>query len=172
MLIQQGKAKLVTTPEELQTALEKECGIKLKNNLYVEKEVEISPLEQKVLEIISQSEVSVDVLFYKSCLPINILQATLMQLILKNMIVELPGKRFYKKMREPMAKSLVIVESPAKIKTLQKLLGAKFAFESSLGHIRDLPEKEFGIDIENNFEPNVCSASQKKDLIAKLKEGC
>ena len=45
-----------------------------------------------------------------------------------------------------MTKSLVIVESPAKIKTLKKLLGAKFSFESSMGHVRDLPEKQFGID--------------------------
>ena len=48
-----------------------------------------------------------------------------------------------------MSKSLVIVESPAKIKTLKKLLGPKFLFESSYGHVRDLPEKEFGIDRES-----------------------
>src|SRR5574338_983101 len=69
-----------------------------------------------------------------------------------------------------MAKSLVIVESPAKIKTLQKLLGAKFIFESSYGHVRDLPEKEFGIDLENQFEPKYVALAKKKDTIAKLKK--
>jgi DNA topoisomerase-1 len=73
-------------------------------------------------------------------------------------------------MRENMAKSLVIVESPAKIKTLQKLLGAKFTFESSMGHVRDLPEKEFGIDVENQFEPTYTPLAKKKELIAKLKK--
>ena len=52
-----------------------------------------------------------------------------------------------------MAKSLIIVESPAKIKTLQKFLGQDFIFEASMGHVRDLPQKSFGIDIEHDFEP-------------------
>ncbi|MBS0654478.1 MAG: type I DNA topoisomerase [Verrucomicrobia bacterium] len=68
------------------------------------------------------------------------------------------------------AKSLIIVESPAKIKTLQKLLGPTYLFESSYGHVRDLPEKEFGIDIEKNFEPNYVLLPKKKDVIAKLKK--
>lgn len=69
-----------------------------------------------------------------------------------------------------MAKSLIIVESPAKIKTLQKLLGSRYTFESSYGHIRDLPEKEFGIDIENQFEPHYVSLPNKKDVISRLKK--
>jgi DNA topoisomerase I len=69
-----------------------------------------------------------------------------------------------------MVKSLIIVESPTKIKTLKKLLGPKFSFESSYGHIRDLPEKEFGIDIDNEFEPKYTALSKKKDVIAKLKK--
>ena len=48
-------------------------------------------------------------------------------------------------------KFLVIVESPAKIKTLKKFLGPDFSFESSVGHIRDLPEKEFGIDLPKEY---------------------
>jgi DNA processing protein len=93
LLIQQGKAKLVTAPEEII----KEFGIILKNSLHKNKGVKISETEEKVLEIISQSEVSVDELFHKSCLPISCLHATLMQLILKDLAVELPGKRFRKK---------------------------------------------------------------------------
>src|SRR3984957_6234666 len=67
-----------------------------------------------------------------------------------------------------MAKSLIIVESPAKIKTLKKFLGPDYIFESSIGHIRDLPEKEFGIDIENDFEPTYQTLPSKKKVIAKL----
>lgn len=74
-----------------------------------------------------------------------------------------------------MAKSLIIVESPAKIKTLRKFLGPQFVLESSIGHIRDLPEREFGIDIENNFEPKYTIMKDKEEVINKLKKaakGC
>lgn len=67
-----------------------------------------------------------------------------------------------------MGKSLIIVESPAKIKTLKKFLGPEFLFESSVGHIRDLPEREFGIDIEHDFEPKYTIMPDKKDVIDKL----
>lgn len=69
-----------------------------------------------------------------------------------------------------MGKALVIVESPAKIKTLRKFLGANYIFESSVGHIRDLPEKEFGIDVEHDFEPKYTTLSNKKDVIKKLQD--
>jgi DNA topoisomerase-1 len=65
-------------------------------------------------------------------------------------------------------KALVIVESPAKIKTLRKFLGGNFAFESSVGHIRDLPTKEFGIDTERDFEPHYVTMSDKKEVIKKI----
>ncbi len=68
-----------------------------------------------------------------------------------------------------MTKSLVIVESPTKIKTLKKFLGKDFSFESSLGHIRDLPAKDFGIDLEHDFEPTYVTLSDKKEVIKKLK---
>src|SRR3989344_4055811 len=67
-----------------------------------------------------------------------------------------------------MSKSLVIVESPAKIKTLKKFLGENYFFESSVGHIRDLPEKEFGIDTEHDFEPHYVVLPQKKEVVKKL----
>lgn len=67
-------------------------------------------------------------------------------------------------------KSLIIVESPAKIKTLKKFLGSNFLFESSIGHIRDLPEKEFGIDIENDFEPKYVTMPDKQQVIQNLKK--
>jgi len=65
-------------------------------------------------------------------------------------------------------KALVIVESPAKIKTLRKFLGPNYSFESSVGHIRDLPQKEFGIDVEHDFEPKYITMPDKKEVIAKL----
>lgn len=68
-----------------------------------------------------------------------------------------------------MGKALIIVESPAKIKTLRKFLGSNYIFESSIGHIRDLPEKEFGIDIEHDFEPTYKIMPNKEEVIAKLK---
>lgn len=67
-------------------------------------------------------------------------------------------------------KSLIIVESPTKIKTLKKFLGNDFIFESSVGHIRDLPEKEFGIDIEQDFEPKYVTMPDKEDIIRNIQE--
>src|SRR3990167_8525593 len=69
-----------------------------------------------------------------------------------------------------MGKALVIVESPAKIKTLRKFLGKDFIFESSIGHIRDLPQKKFGIDVDNDFEPEYVTLSDKQEVIKKLQE--
>ena len=69
-----------------------------------------------------------------------------------------------------MGKKLIIVESPTKIKTLKKFLGPDYIFESSLGHIRDLPQKGFGIDIENDFEPQYATLPDKKEVIDKIIE--
>lgn len=69
-----------------------------------------------------------------------------------------------------MGKKLIIVESPAKIKTLKKFLGSDYIFESSVGHVRDLPEKEFGIDVENDFEPTYVIMPDKKQVILKLQK--
>ncbi|MBM3208225.1 MAG: toprim domain-containing protein, partial [Chlamydiae bacterium] len=69
-----------------------------------------------------------------------------------------------------MSKSLIIVESPTKIKTLKKFLGSGYLFESSLGHVRDLPQKGFGIDVDNNFDPQYEILPDKKEVIEKLKK--
>ena len=69
-----------------------------------------------------------------------------------------------------MGKSLVIVESPAKIKTLKKFFGNDFIFESSLGHIRDLPSKGFGIDVEHDFEPQYEVLEEKEAVVQKLRQ--
>ena len=67
-----------------------------------------------------------------------------------------------------MSKNLVIVESPAKAKTIEKFLGSDFKVVSSNGHIADLPSNELGIDIENNYSPKYKISTDKKDL-KKLK---
>ena len=69
-----------------------------------------------------------------------------------------------------MAKNLVIVESPAKAKTIERFLGKDFKVESSFGHIADLPTKELGVDVENNFQPKYIVDKEKKVLVKKLKE--
>ncbi len=71
---------------------------------------------------------------------------------------------------EGSGRSLVIVESPAKAKTLKKILGAKFQIKASVGHIRDLPEKKLGVDIDQNFEPMYEVLPAKADLVEELRE--
>ncbi len=67
-------------------------------------------------------------------------------------------------------KNLVIVESPAKAKTLKKFLGSTYKIEASMGHVRDLPKSELGIDIENDFEPKYITIRGKGELLAKLRK--
>lgn len=69
-----------------------------------------------------------------------------------------------------MPKNLVIVESPAKAKTIQKYLGNDFMVESSYGHIVDLPKKGMGIEIDNNFKPIYEISTDKEEVVQKLKE--
>ncbi len=68
-----------------------------------------------------------------------------------------------------MPKNLVIVESPAKAKTIEKFLGGDFKVVSSNGHISDLPSSELGIDVENNFQPKYQVSKEKKEIVKKLK---
>ena len=71
----------------------------------------------------------------------------------------------------PMPKALVIVESPAKAKTINKYLGKQYVVKASLGHIKDLPKKDLAVDVENGFEPRYEVIEGKKKLIAELKAG-
>ena len=86
-------------------------------------------------------------------------------------------KAFFKKIlyfcfqiKNRMAKNLVIVESPAKAKTIEKFLGTDYQVESSFGHIVDLPSKEMAIDVENNFKPKYEVSADKKAVVKKLKD--
>lgn len=69
-----------------------------------------------------------------------------------------------------MSKNLVIVESPAKAKTIEKYLGPDFKVASSYGHISDLPSKELGVDVENDFKPKYTISKDKKDVVKELKK--
>ena len=85
-------------------------------------------------------------------------------LFLKNVLIHLPAQN-----QMAMAKNLVIVESPAKAKTIEKYLGKDFTVKSSFGHIRDLGKKGLAIDIENGFEPEYAVSPDKKKVVADLK---
>ena len=67
-----------------------------------------------------------------------------------------------------MAKDLIIVESPAKVKTIKKFLGDKFAVEASVGHVRDLPAKKLGVDESKGFEPEYGIIPGKQKVVAQL----
>lgn len=69
-----------------------------------------------------------------------------------------------------MAKYLVIVESPAKVKTIKKFLGSNYEVMASQGHIRDLPKSQMGVDIDNDFEPKYITIRGKGDILAALKK--
>jgi DNA topoisomerase-1 len=67
-----------------------------------------------------------------------------------------------------MAKSLIIVESPAKTKTIKGFLGKEFAVEASMGHVRDLPTSKLGVDVENDFAPTYEPLKDRKDVLGRL----
>ena len=75
----------------------------------------------------------------------------------------------FKKYMETNSKSLIIVESPSKIKTLKKFLGNQFIIEASVGHIRDLATKDLGVDIENDFAPTYVVSEDKSRVVQQLK---
>ncbi len=69
-----------------------------------------------------------------------------------------------------MGKSLIIVESPAKTRTLKNFLGPNYRIEASMGHVRDLPKRDFGVDVEKEFTPTYEIIPDRKDVLKRLKE--
>src|SRR6201988_15286 len=73
-------------------------------------------------------------------------------------------------LRGTLSKGLVIVESPAKAKTIQKYLGKGYSVEASLGHVKDLPKSNLGVDIENDFDTEYVVIPGKEKVLTKLKK--
>ena len=69
-----------------------------------------------------------------------------------------------------MAKSLVIVESPAKAKTINKFLGSGYSVKASMGHVRDLPKSKLGVDVEDSFKPHYIAIRDRREVIKELKD--
>ncbi|MBQ1317986.1 MAG: type I DNA topoisomerase, partial [Lachnospiraceae bacterium] len=69
-----------------------------------------------------------------------------------------------------MAKNLVIVESPAKVKTIKKFIGTGYEVMASMGHVRDLPKSTIGIDVEHDFDPHYITIRGKGELLAALRK--
>lgn len=69
-----------------------------------------------------------------------------------------------------VSKKLIIVESPAKARTIRQIVGSDFIIESTMGHIMDLPERKFGVDLENGFRPEYVIRNKRKDVIKRLRE--
>ena len=69
-----------------------------------------------------------------------------------------------------MARNLVIVESPAKVKTIKKFLGSNYAVTASNGHVRDLPKSQLGVDPENDYEPKYITIRGKGEILANLRK--
>jgi len=80
-----------------------------------------------------------------------------------------PGKKKSSK-KGPKGKPVVIVESPAKAKTINKILGSGFVVKACMGHVRDLPERKFGINPENNFEPTYQTIKGKQKVLSELRQ--
>src|SRR6187455_3392750 len=68
------------------------------------------------------------------------------------------------------ARQLVIVESPAKARTIQGILGNGYDVTASVGHVRDLPKSKLGVDVDNDFEPHYIVPREKKDIVNKIRE--
>ena len=66
-------------------------------------------------------------------------------------------------------KSLLIVESPTKVNTLKKMVGRNFMVKASVGHLKDLPKKKLGVDVENNFAPEYITIRGKGKILSELK---
>lgn len=81
-----------------------------------------------------------------------------------------PVKRAATKKPKPKGKNLVIVESPSKAKTIEKYLGSTYKVIASVGHVRDLPKSQMGVDIENDYNPKYINIRGKGDLIKSLKK--
>ena len=76
----------------------------------------------------------------------------------------------FKRKPNPKGKTLVVVESPAKAKTIERILGPDYKVMASKGHLRDLPQKTLGVDIENGFKPEYVDSAERESIIKDLQK--
>lgn len=81
-----------------------------------------------------------------------------------------PAEPSFKRKPNPKGKHLVVVESPAKAKTIEKILGPDYKVLASKGYLRDLPQKTLGVDIDDNFKPEYVNSKDKEDVIKTLQK--
>ena len=80
------------------------------------------------------------------------------------------GRSAAVKLPSSVGKSLVIVESPAKARTVGQILGSKYVVTASQGHVRDLPKNKIGVDVEQDFEPSYVIMNDKQSLLTQIKK--
>ncbi len=83
---------------------------------------------------------------------------------------KIPTQPSFKRKPDKKGKKLVVVESPAKAKTIEKILGKDYKVMASMGHLRDLPQNSLGVDIENDFTPRYMNVPNRKEVIKNLRE--
>ena len=125
--------------------------------------------EQKLLLLIPHDPVGIDQLITASGLTAQEVLNSLLVLELGGFIRQLPGKHVYSQGVIEL-KSLIVVESPTKVKTIRKYLGEEYDVRASVGHVKDLPKNSLGIDPEKGFEPTYVVMDSKKKVIAELKK--
>ena len=76
----------------------------------------------------------------------------------------------FKRKVNPKGKCLVVVESPAKAKTIERILGTEYKVMASMGHLRDLPQKTLGVEIDNGFKPEYVNSADRADVIKNLQK--
>jgi len=97
-------------------------------------------------------------------------KTTTKKTIAKKKSTKAKGKSSAVKLPSSVGKSLVIVESPAKARTVGQILGTKYVVTASQGHVRDLPKSKIGVDVEMDFEPSYVTMKDKRSLLTQIKK--
>ena len=80
------------------------------------------------------------------------------------------GEKLFTRKPNAKGKHLIIVESPAKAKTIERILGSNYKVLASMGHLRDLPQRTLGVDVENDFKPEYVNSAERADVIENLQK--
>ena len=130
----------------------------------------LSAVETRVLDAVRAGDAHVDEVIRRTALAPGAALETLLALELRGVVEQQPGMRFRATGGLTMAKHLVIVESPAKAKTINKYLGRDYQVKASVGHVVDLPKSKLGVDIENDFEAEYAVIQGKNAVLNEIKQ--